>query len=116
MSMSRWLDRANGLAAYARDTLAMITLWPLRRVLIAGLIGITLSSAAGWAVAHHWEEQTAQGDINDLGENRRLLLQDRLTDLEQTMSIVAARFQDFCERNRPCKFRPRHRRSEQYPW
>src|SRR5450631_2674439 len=72
----------------------MISRWPLRRVLIAGLIGITLSSAAGWAVSHHWEEQTAQGDINDLGENRRLLLQDRLTDLEQTMSIVAARFQD----------------------
>jgi CHASE domain len=92
--MSRWLDRANGLAAYARDTLAAITRWPLRRVLLAGLIGITLSSAAGWAVAHYWEEQTAQDDINDLGENRRLLLQDRLTDLEQTMSIVAARFQD----------------------
>jgi CHASE domain len=88
------LDRRNGFAAYARDTLATITRWPLRRVLLAGLIGITLSSAAGWAVAHHWEEQAAQGDINDLGENRRLLLQDRLTDLEQTMGIVAARFQD----------------------
>ena len=91
---SRWLDRGNGPAAYTRDTLATITRWPLRRVLLAGLIGITLSSAAGWAVAHHWEERTAQGDINDLGENRRLLLQNRLTDLEQTMALVAARFQN----------------------
>ena len=92
--MIRWLDRANGPAAYERDTLSTATRWPLRRVLLAGLIGITLSSAAGWAVAHHWEEQTAQGDINDLGENRRLLLQDRLTDLEQTMGLVAAHFHD----------------------
>jgi len=29
--MSRWRDSANRLAAYARDTLAAVTLWPLRQ-------------------------------------------------------------------------------------
>jgi CHASE1-domain containing sensor protein len=111
MSMSRWLDPANGFAAYARDTLATITRWPLRRVLLAGLIGITLSSAAGWAVARYWEEHTAQGDLNELGENRRLLLQNRLTDLEQTISIVAYRFQDSASEIDRANF-ARHRRSE----
>jgi len=29
--MSRWLDRTNWFAAYARDTLAAAKVWPLRR-------------------------------------------------------------------------------------
>jgi CHASE1-domain containing sensor protein len=91
--MSRWLARASGFAAYARNPFAAVTLWPLRRMLIAGAIGVALSSAAGWRIAHDWEDKKAQAELNGLGDNRRLLLQNRLIDLEQMITSVARHFQ-----------------------
>ncbi len=65
--MSRWQDRANGIAAYARSALAG-TLWPLRRMLIAGTIGIVLSSSAGRRVVHCWKDTTVQAELDGLGD------------------------------------------------
>ncbi len=90
--MSRWLDRANGLAADARNTLAA-ALWPLRKVLIAGAIGVPLSCAASWRVAHYWENNNAQDQLNALGDDRRLCLQNALADLELMMNTAARLFQ-----------------------
>jgi hypothetical protein len=60
--MRRWPNRANGLAAYVRDAFS-VTLWPLRRVLLAGAIGVVLSSAASWMVARYWEAKNAQAEL-----------------------------------------------------
>jgi hypothetical protein len=91
--MSRWLDHTNGFAAYARDTLAAVNRWPLRRVLIVGAIGVALSCAASWRVAHYWENNHAQDQLNVLGDDRRLCLEDGLVDLEQMMNSAARQFQ-----------------------
>jgi hypothetical protein len=67
--MSRWLDRANGFAACARDTLAAAKAWPLWRP-----IGITkkrlkesctlrmhiMSNAICSASSHHKQSTTDQ--------------------------------------------------------
>jgi hypothetical protein len=91
--MSRWLDPANGFAALCARHLAAVNRWPLRRVLIAGAIGVALSCAASWRVAHYWENNHAQAQLNVLGDDRRLCLQDGLVDLEQMMNSAARQFQ-----------------------
>ena len=91
--MSRWLDRANGLAVYAHNTLAGAKAWPLRKVLLAGAIGVALSCAASWRVAHYWEDKNAQVELDALGDDRRLCLQNGLTDLEQMMTSTAHQFE-----------------------
>jgi hypothetical protein len=91
--MSRWLDHANGFAVYARDTLAAVNRWPLWRVLIADVVSVALSCAASWRVAHYWENSHAQAQLNVLGDDRRICLQDGLVDLEQMMNSAARQFQ-----------------------
>jgi len=52
--VGRWLGRAKGFTAYARDTWAAVA---LRQVLIAGAMGTALSStppAYGFDLPHDW--------------------------------------------------------------
>jgi CHASE1-domain containing sensor protein len=93
--MSRWLDRANGFVAYARATLAAAARGPLRHVLLAGVIGIALSSAAGWAVADYWEARQEQDETSSMFSVTIAVffLQEKLTDLEQILSSIAGDLQ-----------------------
>ena len=66
--MSWWLDRANGFAAYARDTLAAAPRWPLRQALVTGATSVVLHSSTGSAVARYLEAKNAQDALNGLGD------------------------------------------------
>ena len=91
--MNQWRDYANWFAAYMRTMVAAITRWPPWRVLIAGAIGVLVSCAAGWRVEHYWENNNAQAQLNALGDDRRLCLQNALADLELMMNTAAGLLQ-----------------------
>ncbi|MGO8846217.1 MAG: EAL domain-containing protein [Methylocella sp.] len=95
--MSRLLDWPSKLAVPVQNVWAAAKarpLWrkPLSPVLIAGMIGFALSGAASFLIAHYLDAHTIQAELNLLGDNRRLVLQNELTNLEQMILTVAHRF------------------------
>jgi hypothetical protein len=66
-------------------------------VLIASVIGFALSGAASFVIAHYWEARNAQTELDSFSENRRLLLQNELTDLVQMITAIATHFHDTSE-------------------
>jgi diguanylate cyclase (GGDEF)-like protein/PAS domain S-box-containing protein len=67
-----------------------------RTVLIVAaiwLVGLLLSSAAWLGVAHYWDKPAVQSELNALGDNRRLLLQIALNDVEKTLQTAWYYFQ-----------------------
>jgi hypothetical protein len=95
--MSRLLDWPSKLAVPVQNVWAAAKarpLWrkPLSPVLIAGMIGFALSGAPSFLIAHYLDAHTIQAELNLLGDNRRLVLQNELTNLEQMILTVAHRF------------------------
>jgi diguanylate cyclase (GGDEF)-like protein/PAS domain S-box-containing protein len=94
-AMKRWFDGARG---FARRLLAFAApanarMWRLPPVLVVGVVGFAASSVAGYTVTHYWDAKNTQAELNVLGDNRRLLLQNALTGVEQKISTVARRME-----------------------
>ncbi|ACK51621.1 diguanylate cyclase/phosphodiesterase with PAS/PAC and GAF sensor(s) [Methylocella silvestris BL2] len=95
----RWLDASYGFGRRVRSALTTTrqygARWAARvlPVLIIGVIGVILSVGAGFRVAYYWEDKNVQTGLELSGENRRLALQNGLTDLEHIILAVARQFE-----------------------
>lgn len=63
--------------------------------ILVSAIGLLLSSLGSLGVAHFWDVPAAQAELNALGDNRWLLLQTALGDVEQNFEITQDFFQSF---------------------
>ena len=59
----------------------------------AGMVGLALSFAVYTVVSHYWDRPHLQEELDTLGDNRRLLLQEGLTDFEQLIELFVDHFQ-----------------------
>lgn len=90
-----WLDGSFGFGRRASSVWAAERQYCARfagrvpPVLVIGVIGFVLSIGAGFGVAHNVEDKYTQDTLDASGENRRLVLQNALADVEYTILSVA---------------------------
>jgi PAS domain S-box-containing protein len=76
--------------------------WFTQPAVLAAVVGGALTALAWLSVVYYWNPQIATDELNALGDNRRVVLQSALDDIDQTVQTVAAYFNtsdDEVERN-----------------